>query len=536
MITTYKLRGQKPLALLTLCDTRWNSIQDCFASLLRVKTSLQQFEIRYHTYKDLPSAVKVFGLETFWTSLEEAEKTIRPLCNASYILQRDENTLVDVVLCYRDIFDGFFADRYANALVNLVEDRWKACEQPLYMLAVFLHPFHVGTAKALPYTDISSIDAACDFAVFYFQRFFPDRDVGTLRDHMDLWCTGELYLKRDKRPLRPEEFEDVVRYWSYARNMKPKSNLPDLAIAVLSIAANTATCERYFSEVGRIHTPTRNCLKADKANKAAMMRQAVREKYREEKDTGSDSDDEVTDEDSEGNKYVGRIINAAERPFRTNNGDSYATPLHQNVISRLPLSLSIPPFTRNQPRGVQRQPPATTSGVLNTSTRSRFEPGSFDPTQRLDFSGCDTTHQQRFVATGPTDVVTASDSSNDDSLPMDASATPPDSVISYWCSRFEQLQDESHSTAMAGASSASLTLSDAPDNRAEDVTMQEVGGASVHMYEGGDLPVDSIDDTVDRRSRPILNYNDPNFPQEKTLPGLRGLKVTLVDLFSLASM
>lgn len=66
--------------------------------------------------------------------------------------------------------------------------------------------------------------------------------------------------------------------------------------------------------------------------------------------------------------------------------------------------------------------------------------------------------------------------------------------------------------------------------------MQEVGGASVHMYEGGDLPVDSIDDTVDRRSRPILNYNDPNFPQEKTLPGLRGLKVTLVDLFSLASM
>ncbi|EEY55156.1 uncharacterized protein PITG_20318 [Phytophthora infestans T30-4] len=33
----------KPLGLRTLCETRWNSTQGCFASLLRVQSALQMF-------------------------------------------------------------------------------------------------------------------------------------------------------------------------------------------------------------------------------------------------------------------------------------------------------------------------------------------------------------------------------------------------------------------------------------------------------------------------------------------------------------
>eukprot|EP00644_Phytophthora_capsici_P018641 jgi/Phyca11/47653/gw1.206.7.1 len=235
-------------------------MQGCFASLLRVKTALKQFVVRYQTNKDLPYPVRVLGEDTFWKTLKEAERTIRPLCNASYTLQRDDNNLVDVVLCFRDIFDGFLTGSHSEELVRLVEQRWKDCEQPLFMLALFLHPGHIDTAAALPRTPISSVTAACNFAVLYFKRFFPNRDPGQLRDQMSRWCNP--------------------RFWKYARELSAGPNLPDLAIGVLSIAANTAPCERYFSEVARIHTPTRNCLKPEKANKAAAMRQAVRYRHR----------------------------------------------------------------------------------------------------------------------------------------------------------------------------------------------------------------------------------------------------------------
>jgi hypothetical protein len=39
---------------------------------------------------------------------------------------------------------------------------------------------------------------------------------------------------------------------------KRKSKLPELALTILSIAVNTATCERLFSELALILTPRRN--------------------------------------------------------------------------------------------------------------------------------------------------------------------------------------------------------------------------------------------------------------------------------------
>ncbi|EEY67758.1 uncharacterized protein PITG_23118 [Phytophthora infestans T30-4] len=57
----------------------------------------------------------------------------------------------------------------------------------------------------------------------------------------------------------------------------PRSKLPDLALVILSIAVNTATCERYFSELALIHTAKRNRMSPDKARKLALVRKKVRE-------------------------------------------------------------------------------------------------------------------------------------------------------------------------------------------------------------------------------------------------------------------
>jgi hypothetical protein len=51
-----------------------------------------------------------------------------------------------------------------------------------------------------------------------------------------------------------------------------------LALIILSIVTNTATCERLFSELAQIHTARRNRLKPDKVKKLSIAHQAVRKK------------------------------------------------------------------------------------------------------------------------------------------------------------------------------------------------------------------------------------------------------------------
>ncbi|GMF59588.1 unnamed protein product [Phytophthora fragariaefolia] len=105
---------------------------------------------RYHSDREFPEELQVLGDPRFWRDLEIAEQVIRPLSNASYKLQRDENTLADVIISYRDIYRGFLADLEHLELVSLVEEGWMKCEQPLVLLALFLHPLHVHVAVAIP--------------------------------------------------------------------------------------------------------------------------------------------------------------------------------------------------------------------------------------------------------------------------------------------------------------------------------------------------------------------------------------------------
>ena len=92
------------LAFIPLCDTRWNSMQESFASLLRVRHALEALYFRYHQKEKTPDAIKFFGDPDFWTRLMVAEEVIRPLSIASYRLQRDRNTVADVVHSFQEIY------------------------------------------------------------------------------------------------------------------------------------------------------------------------------------------------------------------------------------------------------------------------------------------------------------------------------------------------------------------------------------------------------------------------------------------------
>jgi hypothetical protein len=121
-------------AIFTLCETRWNSMQACFASLLRARGALEDMAFSYRNSSELTDKLRVLGNHEFWIKLETAEKIVRPLCTASFRLQRDENTVADVVTSYMEIYRGFASTELSDSLTGLVEARWNACEQSLFML------------------------------------------------------------------------------------------------------------------------------------------------------------------------------------------------------------------------------------------------------------------------------------------------------------------------------------------------------------------------------------------------------------------
>ncbi len=223
---------------------------------------------------------------------------IRPLTVASFRLQKDENCMADVVINYGAIYRTFSNCIDNNLLVPNIERRWEDCEQPLFMLAFFLHPTYIETFLQMDdETELTSLSELCKIAIFYYQRFIGD-DIGQLRMEVVQWReNGTHAYGVDKS----SEFPTALDFWDFVKLAFKGSRLAPLALIILCVVINTATCERLFSELSQIHTARRNRLKAKKVKKISIVRQAVRKKNAKE-------DKNMSAEDS-----VGRIVEAMER-------------------------------------------------------------------------------------------------------------------------------------------------------------------------------------------------------------------------------
>eukprot|EP00644_Phytophthora_capsici_P000569 jgi/Phyca11/130354/e_gw1.93.49.1 len=267
-------------------------MQGCFASLLRVENALRQFTAKYEDNQDFPQPLLVFKDDSFWEKLKSAEAVIRPLSNASYKLQRDENTLADVLISYRDIYRGFLGNLIDLELVSLVEKRWQKCEQPLVLLALFLHPHHVQVAAAMhdESPQLRLLERLCGYGIYYYRRFVAkddEHDIESLLADFHAWYRGVFV-----DPSLVRYNGDVGQFWT---------------AVILSIAVNTATCERYFSELAAIHTAKRNRMNPEKARKFSLVRQAVRQLDRAEYEGKEPMD-------------LKRIVDATERERVDNYG------------------------------------------------------------------------------------------------------------------------------------------------------------------------------------------------------------------------
>ncbi|ETP31969.1 hypothetical protein F442_19236 [Phytophthora nicotianae P10297] len=321
-----------------------------------------------------------------------------------------------------------------------------------------------------------------------------------LRHHVFQWCRNSLYIGESDY-ISYDEFPSAQAFWSYAKGKSPGPNLPDLVLAVLPIAANTATCEQRFSAISRIHTRTRNCIKAGKTNKAAIISEVVRQRDREASKREGHGDDEVVEEDGDGNKFVGRIVKSAERPVKW---DSW---LH--AAPRKSVGFSIEADGGLTVTSTDNS--ATQQPVPNCSPESQCPQFLTHVVHQLH--GQLGFHSQ--IKTAQCSDDSLSRSSNEQpvarTLPQqhrpstDDASTEADDILSHWCEVFCEMDGN-------------------PPPSSEDFDMHEEDEEELNVQF----------DESQLRVVPIPEDNDPRFAQEsRKLPGLRGRKMPLVELFSM---
>ncbi|KAG1685401.1 hypothetical protein DVH05_008398 [Phytophthora capsici] len=303
------------------------------------------------------------------------------------------------------------------------------------------------------------------------------------------------------------------------------------------------------------------------------MRQAVRYRHRKSETT---SDEEITEEDSEGNKYVGRVIKPDERPFYRDSPSSVAVDSSLSPI-QIQGSSNVTPrrlcFSLNSPTGTARCPspapyrphtpghpsaprhsPAASSYPLVAATHlsenssdavasavDQDESEPFDPTRTLHFSSVASRHTPAVMTSGrnfsgeDSNSVELMEPARPHSVELLRASGLPNSalinndVLAHWRWLLDAIPD------------ADAENSEAETSSNEDIHHTRHQNHGFNEYEAmdidqPDIELDAGEDLIRLRSRPIPLINDPHFPQEKTLAGLRGKKATLKELFYLPSM
>ncbi|KAI9913838.1 hypothetical protein PsorP6_005878 [Peronosclerospora sorghi] len=299
------------LGVYQIADTRCNSAQSAFASLLRVKSAMKVFVLSHKNDPKFPSVFLPAETEEFWQHLSNAEQTISPLTMASFVLRREDCTMTELLHMFGKIFQGFKLTDDQD-LVDSVELCRDACEQPLYLLAYFLHPHFLLEAKNLPNTEFTSPHFLSDVAIFYYKRLI-DEVYGLLRSQFFRWLQVTLIS------VAPDDFPTYHDYWEFLKaHPEGKYNsIATLALVILSISINSATCERLFREWGHIHTARRNRMNSQTTKNLGVVCAAARGKDRKEiiaSRTGFQKKDMTTRE-----QYISRIVDPSERErSRTN--------------------------------------------------------------------------------------------------------------------------------------------------------------------------------------------------------------------------
>ena len=257
----------------------------------------------------------------FFEQIVDAEKIIRPLIKASFVMQRDCNTLADVLNMFGLLYQSFGKSRYEKELQGLLEKRWNQQEQPIFLLAYMFHPKYAKMFRDMTRNQTNlDLGKVLIFCILYYKKYICDlTDVETRNFSPELndWYRDAIPEAKVLKNLPPTDF------WNALKQTTPHCSR--LAIFLLSIVAQTATCERLFSTLGNFGSKKRNKLHPEKMHYLAQVKRSVA----------------VMDEK---NTKQMRILNSKELPrvnIEEEHEDIYAGNEQHNEVTELNNSIEV---------------------------------------------------------------------------------------------------------------------------------------------------------------------------------------------------
>ncbi|KAJ6460569.1 ribonuclease H-like domain-containing protein, partial [Mycena sanguinolenta] len=216
----------------------------------------------------------------FWSGLNTVVEDIEPICYGTNINQKDSTRADQVLLTLAGLYLHYVdhpEPEVSTSLVARLEKRWKACDQPLFLVALILNPFE-GLSRFGPRAQFDHFKATSIVTALYRrimgypgnkdspeQRSAKERSVShSMLEYLS--STGGFQNWEDARNDFEVDFgKDPIMVWTALKGSTRELAL--FAILILKVVVNQAGCERVFSDVGNTQSPRRSRLKIEKLEK-----------------------------------------------------------------------------------------------------------------------------------------------------------------------------------------------------------------------------------------------------------------------------
>ena len=273
-------RGRPPLQLVTVCDTRWNSLLFAAERVLELEQCIRPF------VSDIVSIVNdenyTYCDSSFWHPLKALVYFLLPFRVATDVVQSDTATLADVHEQFAALMVA--ADRLTVphpfapvrvAVMSCIRVEWDAHVNlnAVVMSALFSFSPSYGSFST---EQVAAADAwfevwGTEFLLYYGLTESDDRDSVTvlLQNQLSAFnqregAFADLDASRTRRAKVAEKerkLDDPRTLWGLKVRAVPE--LTACALALLELTASEAAVERSFSRQGLVHSKQRNRLADD---------------------------------------------------------------------------------------------------------------------------------------------------------------------------------------------------------------------------------------------------------------------------------
>ncbi|KAF5319230.1 hypothetical protein D9619_008286 [Psilocybe cf. subviscida] len=311
-------QGKRPLSVIRPVPTRWTAFYLAYDRLIKLRSVLvwiiendadkpvaeRQIIQPAHERSAREKAARMIDIinhHEFWVSLTRVVTHLRPLAIAANVTQAKHTRLDQVFVMLGKLvqeYQGLGNEHHEvkHALISNIERRWGKMDKDVLVAALFLNPFHKIDLFRIN-AERTSIAAMHILLSRLWRRFYKEDSPSALYNEVSAYMESKgvygfvksVCETRRKDALANNTSPDPFQVYHDIGSLnvdrrESLSPLVRLAQRILSICANSASCERLFSSFGLILTKLRTRLSIDNLVNLAELKMYIRDEHPRDKD------------------------------------------------------------------------------------------------------------------------------------------------------------------------------------------------------------------------------------------------------------